>query len=413
MRPGMETVRFLRENARWLAAGALIAFVSSFGQTFFISVFAGEIRAAFDLTEGEWGRSYAIATTLSAAIVVFAGGLADRMPARRLGTIVFAGLAGACALMALASHPLLLVPAVLSLRFFGQGMASHLAGVTMARWFTRTRGRALAVAGLGFALGESLLPIAFVAALPAFGHRTLWLACAALVLLTILPLRRLLARERDPSTVAAAAEEAPGEGGRHWTRLEVLRAPTFWLLVPLLLGPPAFGTALFFLQVHLAAVKGWSHLGLVSLFPFYTAVSIAASVTAGLLVDRFGTRALLPAALVPMAAAFLLLSAAQSLAGAALALMIAALTTGANHTVVAAFWAERYGTRHLGAIKAMGTAITVLGSAIGPWLTGAWIDGGTPFPAQMPWIAAYLLGAAALAALALGRPRGLAAPPAR
>jgi hypothetical protein len=39
---------FLRANAPWLAAGFLLTFASSFGQTFFIAVFVGEIRADFD-----------------------------------------------------------------------------------------------------------------------------------------------------------------------------------------------------------------------------------------------------------------------------------------------------------------------------------------------------------------------------
>ena len=42
--------------------------------------------------------------------------------------------------------------------------------------------------------------------------------------------------------------------------------------------------------------------------------------------------------------------------------------------MASAFWAEFYGTRHIGAIKAMAAALMVFGSAIGPGLTGALID---------------------------------------
>jgi hypothetical protein len=46
---GMEPLPgFLCANAPWLAAGFLLTFASSFGQTFFIAVFVGEIRADFD-----------------------------------------------------------------------------------------------------------------------------------------------------------------------------------------------------------------------------------------------------------------------------------------------------------------------------------------------------------------------------
>ena len=48
----MSFARFLRDNAPFLSVGVLLTFVSSFGQTFFISVFAGEIRAEFGLSHG-------------------------------------------------------------------------------------------------------------------------------------------------------------------------------------------------------------------------------------------------------------------------------------------------------------------------------------------------------------------------
>jgi len=53
-------IRFLSSNSRWLAAGGILTFLSSFGQTFFISIFAGEIRAEFGLSHGEWGGIYSL-----------------------------------------------------------------------------------------------------------------------------------------------------------------------------------------------------------------------------------------------------------------------------------------------------------------------------------------------------------------
>ncbi|MEM1366200.1 MAG: MFS transporter, partial [Pseudomonadota bacterium] len=43
---------FLRSNARWLAGGFLLTVLSGFGQTFFISLWAPEIKATFGLTDG-------------------------------------------------------------------------------------------------------------------------------------------------------------------------------------------------------------------------------------------------------------------------------------------------------------------------------------------------------------------------
>ena len=395
---------FLRANARALFAGFALAVLSSFGQTFFISVFAGAILEDYGLSTGRWGALYLLGTTVSAGLMVFAGALADRFRVRLLASWVLAGLAASCLGMALGRSVILLPVIVLGLRFFGQGMLSHLSGVAMARWFTARRGRALAVAGMGFAAGQAVLPVVYVALLESVGYRALWTASAVLLLALIWPLRRLLAAEPAPGDAARSAPGAAGRiGGRHWSRAELLRLPLFWLLVPLLLASPTFGTALFFLQVHLAESRGWSHLGLVALFPVFTAATVAAGLASGWAVDRFGAPRVLPWTAVPMAAGFALLWAAPGLLAAAPALALIGLTTGTMGTVTPAFWAEEFGTRHVGAIKALATAVLVFGSAVGPGLCGALIDAGHDFTAQMPWIALYTLLASALAALALHR----------
>ena len=93
--------RFLVDNATWLATGVLLTFLSSFGQTFFISVFAGEIRSEFGLSHGAWGGLYTLGTTLSAIVMIWAGGLTDIFRVRVLGPMVLAGLVLAAVAMAL------------------------------------------------------------------------------------------------------------------------------------------------------------------------------------------------------------------------------------------------------------------------------------------------------------------------
>ena len=397
----MGFLRFLRDNAPWLGAGFLVSLLSTFGQTSFVSVFAGALIESHGLTQGSWAAIYAVGTTLSAALMVWAGGLADTVPLPRLTAVMLVGLAASCAGMALAPGVWALPVLVLGLRFFGQGMMSHIAAVATARWFVRTRGRALAVASLGFASGQAVLPLLYTAALARVPAPTLWLVSAAACLIMIRPVRRLLARPRDPLGTAAGADESAGIGGRHWTRAEVLRTPLFWGLVPALVASPAFGTAFLFFQVHLPAVKGWSPVGFVALFPVFMGASVITTFAAGALIDRHGASRLLAPALLPMAAGFLVLAAAPTLAAAVPAVMLLALTQGAMNTVPVALWAEQFGTRHIGAVKAAAVAIMVLATALGPGLVGLLIDRGTDFPAQMPWIAAYMVLASGLAALAL------------
>ena len=391
---------FLRANAKFLFAGFLLALLSSFGQTFFISIFAAEIRAEFGLSHGDWGAIYGIATTASAAVMLWAGGLTDRFRVRVLGLWVLAGLALACLVMAANPFAGLLVVSIFLLRFFGQGMVSHVSAIAMARWFVASRGRALAIAALGFSLGEATLPLIFVAAKEVLHWRALWGMAALAILLAMPVLLWLLTLERTPQNIGAG-EQATGMGGRQWTRGQALRHPLFWAALPMLLAPPAFNTAFFFHQVHLAEVKGWGHAALVALFPVYSAATVAAMLASGWAVDRWGTARMMPLYQLPLALFFLLMGGVEGLAPAAAVMVLMGLTSGAAATVPVAFWAEFYGTAHIGAIKATAAAVMVLGSAIGPALTGALIDGGLDFPGQMAAIAAYIVAASALVGLGI------------
>lgn len=396
----MSTWAFIRQNAPFLAAGVLLTFLSSFGQTFFISIFAGEIRTAFDLSHGGWGTAYSLGTFASAIVMIWVGVLTDRFRVRTLGLFALLLLAGAATTMALAPNLATLIIAVFLLRLGGQGLATHLAAVAMARWYVATRGRALSIAYLGVAAGEAFLPMIVVAAMAGVDWRALW-GVAAVIILGLIPvLMRLLRLERTPAAIARETQNA-GIGGRHWTRRDLLTNRLFWFVLPYLLGPPAFSTAFFFHQVHLAEFKGWGHVVLVAMFPLFTGAAITALLTSGWFIDRLGAMRLMPLAHLPLAAGFVVMGVADSVLFGGIAMVLMGVSQGANSTIPAAFWAEAYGTQHLGAIKSLAAAIMVFGTAVGPIATGLLIDGGLAFTDQMPFIAAYFVAAALLIWLGL------------
>jgi MFS family permease len=397
-------LNFIAQNARWLSAGVLLTFLSGFGQTYFISIFAGEIRGEFALSHGAWGGIYTLGTAASAVVMVWAGALTDVFRVRVIGPVVLVGLALAAASMALVPAVWLLPVVIFALRLFGQGMSSHIAVVAMSRWFVATRGRALSIATLGFSVGEAVLPVTFVALMTVMDWRYLW-GIAALIVLAGMPvLIRLLRHERTPQLIALGQSVA-GMDAQQWTRGQALKHPLFWLMVPALLGPSAFNTAFFFQQVYFAEVKGWEHIQLVAMFPIYTGASIGAMVVSGWALDRFGTARLMPFYQLPMVISFVLLSVSQSTGGVLVGLLFLAMTTGANATLPNAFWAEFYGTAHLGAVKAMAAAVMVLGSAIGPGITGLLIDLGVGLELQFLWIAGFFVLSTGFMAVGIGRYR--------
>lgn len=386
----MPFTAFLRANAPYLFAGFLLSFLSGFGQTYFISVFAAEIRETNALSHGEWGTLYAACTMASAFVMLWSGALTDRFRVRHLGTTVMAALMLACLLMATGPTGWLLPLGIFALRLFGQGMMVQTSGVAMARWFVASRGRALAVAALGFSVGEVVMPLGFVSLKQILHWQTLWIIAAIAIAVMIPVMWRLLRLERTPQSIAAENDVA-GMDNRHWTRGEMLRHPLFWCVLPALVGPPCFITAFFFQQVHLAEVKGWTHLSLVATFPAYTAASVVAMFTGGWALDRWGTARLMPIYVLPLAVFFAVFPQIDSVAVAPFALAIMGLTSGAQMTVPMAFWAEFYGTRHLGAIRATIGAAMVLATAIGPALAGRLIDAGHDLPEQMPFYAAWFV----------------------
>jgi MFS family permease len=394
----MSFIHFVRANWLFLLAGFTLTVTSSYGQTFFISLFAGQIMADFGLSNGQWGGIYTLGTTASAITMVWAGTLVDRFRVRALGTLVLLALAAACLFMAAVPNAALLVLTIFFLRLFGQGMSSHLAVVAMARWFVASRGKALSIASMGFAVGQAVLPVIFVALMMTWHWRTLWVVAGGIVLLTVPLMTALLRQERTPQSMAKD-EQAAGMNGLHWTRGQVLRHPLFWLMVPALLGPPAWGTALFFQQVHMTAIKGWPLAGFVALFPIYTGVIIAATFATGWGLDRIGTARLVPFYMLPFAVGFALMAGAGSLFAAGIALLVLGVGQGMQSTLPAAFWAEFFGTQHIGSIKAAAAGIMVFGSAIGPGISGFLIDQGIDFPQQMWGYSVYFVFAALVATI--------------
>ena len=402
----MGYLQFLRENSRWLLAAMLVTFSSSYGQTFFISVFAGEIRAEFGLSHSAWGGIYTLGTTISAVAMVWGGVLVDHFRVRVLGPVILIFLAISCLAMASVGAAWALVPIIFALRFTGQGMMSHIGMVATARWFTKTRGRAMSVASLGFSFGSAVLPVIFVALLAFVDWRWLWVAAAAMALVSAPVILLLLRKERTPKSISNESQ-ATGMNGIHWNRANVLRHWLFWLMVPALLGPAAWSTALFFQQVHIAEVKGWTHLEFVALFPLHVGAVIVTTIATGWFIDHFGTNRLMPYYLLPFIAGFLVIGWANSLFFAAIGMMLIGIAGGIGNTLVGAFWAEHCGTRFLGSIKAVAAAVMVFGSAIGPGVSGWLIDRGIDFPDQTVGIAAYFVFASALTSIAVIKARPL------
>jgi len=403
--------RFLASHSGALAFGFGLTFFSAVGQTFFIALFNSQIRGVYDLTSGEFGTIYAVATLTGAMLMIRAGRQIDIWPLPWFAASVVAGLALAAGLMAVLppGQVWVLFIAIVLLRLCGQGLMFHTAVTAAVRTFHAYRGQALSIVSLGFAAGEALLPVTVVAVVAVIGWRLTWGAAALTLVLFVLPMAVWLAhRSYPPHAPASSGGGAVPANDR--SRGQVLRDPAFYLLLPAMVAPAFVNTGVFFHQVPISEAKNWTLIVFASAFTTYAASTLVVMLVGGRLVDRFSARAVLRFALAPIFLGLLLLASGDAPWIAHGYMALAGATAGLYYGAANAVWAELYGLTHLGAIRAMTHGFMMVSSAIAPSLMGWMLDFGFAVSTIMLATGTYVLFAIVLIqpALAVPRPTGRA-----
>lgn len=373
-----EYLLFVRRHPRFLLFGFAVAFSSSAGQTYFIGIFGPSIRDAFGLSHTQWGTIYMVGTLMSAALLPWSGGLLDRFSLRIYSPAVLCGLVIACFAISLTPSALVLVFAIFLLRQFGQGLSGHTAITSMARYMKKDRGKAIALASMGFSTAEAVLPLLAVIFIASIGWRATY-QVTALVWLCFVPLVLWLLKghdDRHQEHLQQLKEEESSEDVKveSMSRGQMIAEPRFYLLLPAVLAPSYIGTALFFHHLTLADAKGWSGLWITGNYWLYAVFAIIASLGSGPLIDRFSAARVIPFFLTPMIVALGILVWTSKPIWVMPYLALIGFNTGLYFTTSSALWAELYGTRFLGGIKSLVGALGVFASALGPVSIGLLLD---------------------------------------
>nr|WP_180882899.1 MFS transporter [Mesorhizobium loti] len=376
----------------------MLNLASCFGQTFFISLFSGDIRAEFGLTHSSFGLLYMVATLGSAASILWVGRLVDVYSARKMAVCVVLATAVAAVLTSYAHSLIIFFIALYLLRFCGQGMLDHLAGVTMTRWYDLNRGRALSIASLGHPVGEALLPLAGVVLIAAIGWRQTWLVVACVLLFAAMPVFLWLLKTTPLPEVATQIQTARRRRAMPLERTsgQVIRDPLFYVVLLGIQSHSLITTGIFFHQIQIASLKDWSIAWLAANYPIYAGLTVVTSLIAGEMVDKWSARVLLPVGLIPLATACLVLALFSNLMTVPVFMGLIGIASGFVGPVTGALWAEIYGREHLGAIRSITMASSVVASALAPGFMGMLFDLAVPIEQQMFGFALYTLVAALL-----------------
>jgi MFS family permease len=396
----MKYLRFIIDNRHFLGFGFIVSFFFSFGTTPLIALFSSEIRAEFGLSHGDYGVLYSLANMVAAAGIVWFGRMIDTTDLRLYSALVCGLLIASCLLISWAPSVPFLFAALVGLRLAGPGLMNHTVSTCMARYFDAERGRALAIAGIGSPVSETVAPIILVSLITILGWRETWMSMAAILAIFLIPISLWLLKghgERHHGYLLELAvhKVAATPEGRQWSRNEVLRNSRFYLILPAVLVPPVIIAGLFFHQVYLVESKGWSLTWWAICMGGFAIARVGITLVSGPIIDRFGATRTLPFYIAPMAMALLVLATIDHPVGALLFLVLGGISTGARLTAVNAIWAEIYGTTHLGAIRALVQGLIILAIALSPASMGWMLDFGITIEA----ISLMCIGLLALAAL--------------
>ena len=366
---------FFISQPRLLLFGFFISFFAGFGQTFFISIFNLEIRSLLNLSDGQFGILYSLATLTSAIILIWFGKLIDIMDLRIYTFIVSLGLVCACiGMFFLINNLFMLFVLIFSLRFFGQGAMSHTGITTMSRYYISDRGKAISVGSFGDVLAMMTFPIIALYIIQLAGWTEAWLFAGLIILIIFFPLCLYLLKDHTCLHKEFLKKTNESTIQKNWTRRDVIIDRNFYVYLPISIAPPFILTGLIFHQVFIITNKGWGMELLASSYIGLGIFSIIGLFIGGPLIDKVDTKKAIPYYLFPMLFGILFMMFFEHSIYIFLYMALLGITNGLWLPFTGSLWAELYGVKNLGAIRALMHACMVFASALSPVILGLIID---------------------------------------
>ncbi len=367
---------FKNMNFKVILFGFIFTFFSSFGQSFFLGLFNAPIRNELGITHGQFGNIYAVATICSSLLLIWVGKKIDDYSILKYSFFVIILLFFSTLFFSFINSIYFLALGIFLMRFSGQGLMSHTSTTTVSRFFERSRGKALSTIWFGLSTAEFILPVLITYFFLIYSWRTVWQGIAILIIV-LLPLVilntikniKLDTRESDPNPNKKIKIKS-------WKRREVLKDYRFYIVSLNMLAMPWIATGVFVYQSFITDSKMWSLYTIPKAFMVYSITSIGTLFVSGFLVDKFTGRKLISYMNLPLLLAMLTLLYFKNEIFAYVFLGLIGVSNGLANILGSSTWAEIYGVKFIGSIKALTTAFMVFSTAFGTAVFGVLIDKG-------------------------------------
>ncbi len=363
-------------NKKVIIFGFIFTFFSSFGQSFFLGLFNAPIRNELGITHGQFGNIYAIATIFSSLLLIWVGKKIDEYQIIYYSLFVILLLFLSSLFFSFINNIYFLALGIFLMRFSGQGLMSHTSTTTISRFFERSRGKALSSIWFGLSSAEFILPVLVTYLFVIYSWRTVWQAIALLIIL-FLPLivlntiRNIKLDSREKSQNLSKSIKI-----KSWKRREVIKDYRFYIISLNMLAMPWIATGVFVYQTFISDSKMWNIYTIPKAFMVYSIASIITLFFSGYLVDKFTSRKLIPLMNIPLLVAMFVLFYYQHEISAFIFLGLIGVSNGLANVLGSSTWAEIYGVKFIGSIKALTTAFMVFSTAFGTAVFGLLIDNG-------------------------------------
>ncbi len=354
--------------------GFIFTFFSSFGQSFFLGLFNSSIRDALSITHGQFGSIYASATLLSSIVLVWIGKKIDDVNILKFASYVIIFLSASCFIFSKISSVIFLFVGIFLMRLAGQGLSSHTATTTISRFFEKNRGRALSTGWLGLSLAEFIMPVLIVFLLTFIEWRDIWVSISILIILLLPVATFLLVKDVKLDTREESKIEENNKKIKQWKRIEVLKDYRFYIICMTMLAMPWIATGSFVYQSFISSSKEWGPYVIAQSFMAYSILSVITLFISGFLIDKFSSRKLLIYMNIPLLLGTIVLYYFDAPLSSFVFFGLVGVTNGWANVLGSSTWAEIYGVKYIGSIKALTTALMVFSTAFGTALFGFLID---------------------------------------
>jgi len=364
-------------NKKVIIFGFIFTFFSSFGQSFFLGLFNAPIRNELGITHGQFGTIYASATICSSLLLIWVGKKIDDYRILNYSFFIVILLFASSLFFSFINSVYFLAVAIFLMRLSGQGLMSHASTTTISRFFEKSRGKALSTIWFGLSTAEFILPVLITYFFLIYSWRTVWQGIAILIIL-LLPLVIL----NTIKSINFDSREADSDSNqkkvkiKSWRRRDVIKDYRFYIVSLNMLAMPWIATGIFVYQSFISDSKMWAVYTIPKAFMVYSIISIATLFMSGFLVDKFTGRKLIIYMNLPLLLAMIVLFKFNHQIFAYIFLGLIGVSNGLANILGSSTWAEIYGVKHIGSIKALTTAFMVFSTAFGTAVFGLLIDNG-------------------------------------